>query len=75
MSKRKNQCEACPFGAIHQWKKALLDGVPKVFARGHKSAPEVEVEPERIKDLHVRVGELTVERNFLSKKLEPWSLS
>ena len=53
---------------IHQWKKALLAGAPEVFAnksyRGRKSAPEVD--PERIKDLHAKIGELTVERDFLS---------
>jgi len=55
---------------IHQWKKALLDGAPEVFARGHRSVPEVD--PERIRDLHAKIGELTVERDFLSKKLAPW---
>lgn len=62
---------------IHQWKKALLDGAADVFASknsgGRKSAPEAD--PERIKDLHAKIGELTVERDFLSKKLKPWGLS
>ena len=58
---------------IHQWKKALLEGAPEVFERGRKSAPETD--PEQIKDLHARIGELTVERDFLSKKLKPWGLS
>lgn len=58
---------------IHQWKKALLDGAPEVFERGYKSAPQTN--PEQIKDLHAKIGELTVERDFLSKKLKPWGLS
>lgn len=58
---------------IHQWKKALLDGAPDVFERGFKSAPQTD--PEQIKDLHAKIGELTVERDFLSKKLKPWGLS
>jgi len=58
---------------IHQWKKALFDGAPEVFERGYKSAPQSD--PEQIKDLHAKIGELTVERDFLSKKLKPWGLS
>jgi transposase-like protein len=54
---------------IHQWKKALLDGAPEVFERGYKSAPQTNT--EQIKDLHAKIGELTVERDFLSKKLKP----
>ena len=60
-------------GQINQWKKALLEGAPDVFERGRKSTPEVN--PEQIKDLHAKIGELTVERDFLSKKLKPWGLS
>ena len=58
---------------IHQWKKALLEGAPEVFERGRKSAPETD--PEQIKELRVKIGELTIERDFLSKKLKPWGLS
>ena len=58
---------------IHQWKRALLDGAPEVFERGRKASPETD--PEQIKDLHAKIGELTVERDFLSKKLKPWGLS
>ena len=57
---------------IHQWKRALLDGAPEVFERGRKSVPEND--PEQIKNLHAKIGELTVERDFLSKKLKPWGL-
>lgn len=67
-------CHYCVHpGQINQWKKALLEGAPDVFERGRKSAPEVN--PEQIKDLHAKIGELTVERDFLSKKLKPWGLS
>jgi hypothetical protein len=55
----------------------LLDRAPDVFASknsgGRKSVAEAD--PERIKDLHAKIGELTVERDFLSKKLKPWGLS
>ncbi len=55
---------------IHQWKRALLEGAPDLFERGRK--PESETGPEQIKDLHAKIGELTVERDFLAKKLGPW---
>jgi len=51
----------------------LLEGAPEVFERGRKSASETD--PEQIKELHAKIGELTVERDFLSKKLKPWGLS
>lgn len=55
---------------IHQWKRSLLDGAPEVFMRGKASPPTVD--PDKIRDLHAKIGELTVERDFLSKKLAPW---
>jgi len=57
---------------IHQWKKALLDGAPDVFERGGtpKTAPP---DKEALKTLHAKIGELTVERDFLAEKLKPWT--
>ena len=45
------------------WKRQLLDALPEVFAKGggRKLAPEHEA---RVHDLHARIGELTVERDF-----------
>ena len=57
---------------IHQWKKALLDGASDVFERGgRKRSPEID--PETVRDLHAKIGELTVANDFLSQKLEPWT--
>ena len=57
---------------IHQWKKALLDGASDVFERGgRKRSPEGDA--ETIKDLHAKIGELTVANDFLSQRLEPWT--
>ena len=53
---------------IHQWKKALLEGASEIFQRG-RSSVEPEVDPARIKDLHAKIGELTVERDFLEQGL------
>ena len=51
---------------IHQWKKALLDGASEIFQRGRNP---VGPEAGRIKDLHAKIGELTVERDFLERGL------
>lgn len=53
---------------VHQWKKALLDGATDIFERG-RSPAEPEVDAARVKDLHAKIGELTVERDFLEQGL------
>jgi len=53
---------------IHHWKKALLEGASEIFQRGRDSV-EPEVDPARIKELHAKIGELTVERDFLEQGL------
>ena len=51
---------------IHQWKKTLLDGASDIFQRG-SAAPEVDT--AQVKELHAKIGELTVERDFLEQGL------
>ena len=48
---------------VSAWKRQLLDAVPEVFATGgsRKLAKEHEA---KIHDLHAKIGELTVERDF-----------
>jgi len=53
---------------IHQWKKALLEAASEIFQRGRNSE-KPEVDPARIKELHAKIGELTVERDFLEQGL------
>jgi transposase len=53
---------------IHQWKKALLEGASEIFQRG-SNAVAPGVDPARIKELHAKIGELTVERDFLEQGL------
>ncbi|XWN33534.1 MAG: helix-turn-helix domain-containing protein [Devosia sp.] len=55
---------------VHQWKRQLLEGASDVIERGRKgSAPEVDV--EKVRELHAKIGALTVATDFLSRKLEP----
>ena len=48
---------------VTTWKRQLLEGLPEVFAggAGRKAALEHEA---KIRDLHAKIGELTVERDF-----------
>ena len=51
---------------IVKWKKLLLDNSAEVFASGKGLAPDREAE---IKDLQAKIGEITMENDFLSKAL------
>ena len=54
---------------IHAWKKTLLDGTASLFARdkaasyGGEAAAEAQLAP-----LYEKIGQLTVERDFLAKR-------
>ena len=50
---------------ITKWKRQASEGMVDVFS-GKKGAREGSHEVE-IKDLHAKIGELTVEKDFLSK--------
>ena len=49
---------------IQKWKKQLLDGSADVFGASRKKEKNHEME---VKDLHAKIGQLTMERDFLSK--------
>jgi transposase len=53
---------------ISQWKKALLEGIPSLFAG--KQVKEEKKEADLIDTLYRQIGQLTVERDFLSRKYE-----
>jgi transposase len=50
---------------IYAWKKQLLDGAAAVFSGG--SGKEASREAEVI-ELYAKIGQLTVERDFLSRR-------
>ncbi len=54
---------------VSAWKRQLMDAVPEVFARGGRRKLVKEYE-ERLRDLHAKIGELTVERDFFRRGLE-----
>jgi transposase len=50
---------------IAQWKRQATEGMVEVFSS--KSAQREEVGEAQIKDLHAKIGQLTIERDFLAK--------
>lgn len=53
---------------IAQWKRKAVESLAEVFAsnRGRRGASE----EARIRELHAKIGELTVERDFLAKAFD-----
>ena len=57
---------------IHAWKKALLEGVATLFARGQGSSVGSGAADEaQLANLYAKIGELTVERDFFRKRSGP----
>ena len=52
---------------IQDWRRRLLDNVEALFGRGAQHKEETE---STIKDLHAKIGQLTMERDFLEQGLE-----
>ena len=54
---------------IYGWKKLVVDNVASLFARGASVAGDGEAEREReTATLYSKIGQLTVERDFLAKR-------
>jgi len=51
---------------ITQWKQQLLDNASELFSRGKSNSFASD---EAIKDLHAKIGQLTVENDFLAKAI------
>ena len=49
---------------IQKWKKQLLEGSKDVFGASEKERRHYDSE---VKELHAKIGQLTMERDFLSK--------
>jgi transposase-like protein len=51
---------------ITTWKNELLARATEIFGNGASATPESQ---EKIRELHEKIGELTVERDFLERAL------
>ncbi len=52
---------------ITEWKKQLLNGAPDVFGKVARKAEDAE---ETVQELHAKIGQLTMENDFLERGLE-----
>jgi len=52
---------------IQEWRKRLLDNADTVFGTGQQQREETD---EKVRDLHAKIGQLTMERDFLEHGLE-----
>lgn len=51
---------------INDWKSSLVSGAETLFIRGNKTA---ETDEKRFADLERKIGQLTIENDFLKKNL------
>lgn len=51
---------------ISAWKKELIEGSADIFDKGQKAGKKAEAQ---IDELHRKIGQITVENDFLSRKL------
>ncbi len=52
---------------IQDWRRKLLDNAEDVFGHNDRKAEESD---HKVKELHAKIGQLTMERDFLEKGLE-----
>ncbi len=52
---------------IQNWRRKLLDNVAELFERNARVSEESE---HKVKELHAKIGQLTMERDFLEQGLE-----
>jgi len=52
---------------IAEWKRRLLDNAGQVFGGAERRAEDSE---HKLKELHAKIGQLTMERDFLERGLE-----
>ncbi len=53
---------------VSKWKRQAMDGLGEVFSNGADRATRDH--EDEVHDLHAKIGQLTVERDFLAKGLK-----
>ena len=53
---------------VGTWKRQAIEGLDEVFARGGSPGPSEH--EATIRDLHAKIGELTMERDFFQRGLQ-----
>ncbi len=52
---------------ITDWKRQLLENADQIFGRSERQSGDSE---HKLKELHAKIGQLTMERDFLERGLE-----
>jgi transposase-like protein len=53
---------------VSTWKRQAMDGLSAVFSNGADQVQQAR--EDEVRDLHAKIGQLTVERDFLAKGLK-----
>jgi transposase len=53
---------------IHAWKKAALDGISSLFDNGRKASQAEDADKAKLSELHAKIGELIMERDFFRER-------
>jgi transposase len=53
---------------IYGWKKQVLDNIASLFARGASASGDGEEHERETTKLYTKIGQLTVERDFLARR-------
>lgn len=53
---------------IHAWKKAAQDGLAGLFESGGKAAWNEAADKTQLTELHAKIGQLTMERDFFRER-------
>jgi transposase-like protein len=53
---------------ISQWKKAAQDGMAALFEREKKAARDEASDKAKLTELHAKIGQLTMERDFFRER-------
>ena len=53
---------------ISQWKKAVVDGAAALFEKEKKAARDEALDKAKLNELHAKIGELTMQRDFFRER-------
>lgn len=53
---------------IHAWKKTAQDGLAALFEAGGKAARTEAADKTQLTELHAKIGQLTMERDFFRER-------